>query len=176
MKIFGKTFTEPNTVEIILPRGTDFIVFKAQAVNDFDDFEKLCPEPKPKFIQRPGQASEEYLDDPEYKKERMTWAGQRLDWMILESLSVTPGLEWTKVNMDSPSTWELYKEELKDSFFNDMEINRIVDGVLKANCLSEKAIEEAEKRFLAIRQEQSELENSQEAVEKSTPSGQLAKE
>ena len=174
MKIFGKTYTEPNTAKVILPRGDEFIVFKAQAINNFDDFNKLCPEPTPLTITHVGKAPEAFEDDPDYKKRRMVWSGQRLDWMILESLKATPGLTWDKVDMDKPETWELYNEELKESKFNDMEINRIVECVLKANCLSEKAIQEAEDRFLALEQAQRVAENSQKDVENSTPSGQPA--
>ena len=51
--------------------------------------------------------------------------------------------------MEDPSTWLNYEKELKDSDFSQIEINRLVSGVLQVNSLDEDHIKAARERFLA---------------------------
>jgi hypothetical protein len=64
-------------------------------------------------------------------------------------LSATPGLEWELVDLENPDTWERYQEELQQCNFSDIEMTRIIEGVMTANGLNQAVLEEAEKRFLA---------------------------
>ena len=148
MKIKGKKIAGPNVETVIIPRSNgQHIVFKCAAVLDYSDFEKLCPDPKPPKVQKPGG---EWLDDIEsgdYKIATNLHLMQNMNWMILRSLSATDDLEWEKVKLSDPTTWELWTEELKEAGFSRIEIGRIRDGVWKANCLDEKMIDEARKSF-----------------------------
>ena len=80
MKIGGiDPTTLPSEVFLVLPRGDQEIVFRAQPVKDMDAFEALCPRPTP-----PGKMTREGwvpLDnDPTYQTVLAAWANQRLGY------------------------------------------------------------------------------------------------
>lgn len=153
MKINGKKIEGPNEEIIIIPRGESDIVFKAQAVLSYDEFDKICPFPEPPMIRRKGaeQATPDY-EDKKYIQKQNEYIGKRTHWMILKSIEATDGLEFETVKMSDPETWGNYEKEFKDAGFSEVEINRIIIGVQVANCLSESRLQEARKRFLASQQ------------------------
>jgi hypothetical protein len=154
MKIQGKTINGPNVEYVIIPRGEDDqIVFHAQGVLGMEDFYNLVPEPvAPKIWHGDGQITSDYKDE-KYKMKLVEFGLRRSQYIILKSLSATPGLEWDTVDLNNPETWGNLDKELKDSGFSDFEINRIKNGCYNANGLNEERMEEARKRFLATRQE-----------------------
>ncbi len=154
MKIQGRSISGPNIEIIPIPRGSgDPIIFKAQAVLNREDFNRLCPAPKPRKKMIPGGRQSEDIKDPKYLKAVDDYNSQYVAWLVLESLSATEGLEWETVDKADPSTWSKYTKELNDAGFSDPEIGRIVQGVMDANCLNEDRIEEARKRFFIGEQE-----------------------
>lgn len=153
MKIGGKKPVGPNTIEIFIPRGeNEGYLFKAQAVLDYSDFEKLCVMPVPPRIRRPGDVVD-YPDptDSKYKVEVAEFSRKRTCWMILKSLEATPELEWDTVVANDSNSWGNYAIDLTNAGFSEVEIGRIITGVLQANCLDENMINEGRKRFLASR-------------------------
>lgn len=172
MRINGKKIEGPNEELIIIPRPDEPIVFTARAVLDMDEFDKLCPRPTPPIIRkRDGTRIEDY-DDARYRKKLDDYAVKKSSYMLLKSLEGTEGLEWEDVDIADPSTWENYKAELRESGFSDVEVQRIMVGVLSANCLSESRLEEARKSFLAGREERVEDLLSQGAGQDSMPHGE----
>src|SRR5216684_11348 len=121
MKIKGRSIKGPNRDFVVIPRpkGPDGenqdIVFEAEAVLDYGDFEKLCPVPMPPIVTRPGNIQSENVEDPDYKKKLAQHNRQRYDWMVLQSLQITEGLEWEQVKADDPETWSNYEAELRAS-------------------------------------------------------------
>ena len=75
-------------------------------------------------------------------------------WMLLKSLDATEGIEWEKVKVSEPATWDLLEEELKDSGLNEVEIMRLYQAMMKVNSLDEEYLEEARERFFASVQAQ----------------------
>lgn len=155
MKIGGKDVRGPNIEVLVLPRGEDDIVLKAQAVLDFDEFDKLCPEPKP-----PGRRTrngwEPNTKDETYRSLIDTHNAQRIAFMVLHSLEPS-NIEWETVDMNNPSTWTNYVQDFRKAGFSSIEVNRIVQCVMRANALDEAKLEEARKVFLsgqALDQEQ----------------------
>jgi hypothetical protein len=73
----------------------------------------------------------------------------RYAWIMIESLKATENLEWETIQSDKPETWLNFEKELQDSGLSGIEIGRIANGVLEANCLNEDKITEARNRFLA---------------------------
>ncbi len=147
----GQKRSGPRVETVVFPRqgGNDFII-NAACVRDYTKFDGLCPAPKPPEGIQPGSMSPVPLfDDPAFKEAQRKWAGQRMTWMILESLKATPEIQWESVNPDDPATWENYDEELKEAGFSDFEIMRIVNLVLSACGLDQAKIDEATTRFLA---------------------------
>ena len=172
MRINGRTFMKPNVVTVIIPRQDCDVIFKAQAIHDFDDIDRLCPEPLPPSVLHRGEGKAvPDFDNAKYKEKMSEWSTNRFNWIIVKSLEATEGLAWDTVDMEDPSTWGNYRTELHKSYFSAIEIGRIIEGVMRANSLSESAIKEAESRFLATQQAQLKKENSPEVDQNTTPSG-----
>ena len=158
MKIHGQKIQGPNIEIIAFPRpNTKDIIFKAQAVTNYDDFEKLCPRPTPPTKVYPGKKPIEDVADPQYNEELNDYGQKRTNYMILKSLSVTDGLEWETVDWSDPESWGNYKQELQDSGFSDIEMVRLINGVMAANGLDDDKIEQARERFLAESREKVEV-------------------
>lgn len=148
MKLNGKKIETAIEI-VVIPRSTGDLVFKAKAISAYDDFNKLCPTPVPPTIKRPGQPESQDTTDPAFKKAMDLWASAHTNWMIIESLKATEGLEWETVIPNDPGTWGNFQNELESSGLAQNEIIRIVNIVLDANGLNDKKIEAATKAFLA---------------------------
>jgi hypothetical protein len=147
MKIKGRSISGPNIVTLVIPRPDEDVVFKAQAVLDADHFEAICPEPVPPGILAKDGVRSQDFNDRNYLKAKDDHSQRYMDWMIIQSLKATEGLEWETVIFDDPSTFANYKDELKKAGFNTIEIARIVKIVLEANSLDETKYKEARDRF-----------------------------
>lgn len=151
MKIRGKTIQPPRVKTIAIPReddegNPDDVIFQCHAVLDFDEFDALCPRPKPPLVTPVGKTP--YADDanPAYLKKVEDYSEKRSNWMILKSLEATEGLEWDSVDMKDPETWANYKKEL-ETLFTPREVDEIVMGVFDANIPNEQRQKEALERF-----------------------------
>lgn len=147
MKIAGQEVSGPHVETLVLPRGDeDVIVFRAQAVQDFDEFEKLCPEPKP-----PGKRTKEgfvpNLNDETYRSVLQSHNERRIAYLVVCSLEPSK-IEWETVDISNPKTWMNYVEEFKAAGFSTIEINRIVQVVMSANALDEVKLQQAREVFL----------------------------
>lgn len=168
MRHKGKTLKGPKTETLVISREPSYIdppdgtvegekirvdndiVFIAQAVLDFDEFEIICPSPVPPNMIRAGSSQQvPNAEDPTYKKEIHEWAIKKRDWMVLKSLQPTPDIEWDQVNLAVPDTYHLYRDELVEAGFNSQEVNMIIGLALKVNSVDEDKMEEARQRFLA---------------------------
>ena len=153
MKINGRIIEGPNEELVVFPRaGKEPIVFKAKAVRDMSDFEKLCPEPKPPARMLPGGEKVENFEDSTYKLELQRRNDKSYAFLVLKSLQATDGLEWDTVKLEDASTWLNWRKELLDAGLSVTEVNRLVHAVGIANSLNEAYLEEARKRFLAGQQ------------------------
>ena len=148
MKINGRTPSGPNTVEVVIPRGDgNHFRFKAKAVLNYSDFEKLQPAPLPPKVQRPGGQWAEDIEDPSYKKLLAEHNNIELQWMYVQSLSATEGLTWDTIKPEDPSTCKNWRDDLMAAGFSRAEIGRLVQAIWQANCLDDKLVEEARKSF-----------------------------
>lgn len=179
MKYKGKTIKGPNEELVIIPRGNDQedFVFICRAVMGYDVFDELVKEPKPKMIRRVGETeASPLLDDPNYLKEVREHDKKRLSWLICTSLAATEDLEFDTVDLADHTTWNNYYNELQDAGFTSTEIGRITRGVMIANSLDQKKIDEARASFLAMRREAVVLPSSLQAEQKTTQSGEPVKD
>lgn len=173
MILKGKRLQEPNKTIIVIPRGDDdAIVFTAQAVLDMKQFEDLCPEPKAPLIMMKGGEKRMDVEDPRYIQAINERHEKRIAYIILKSLEATPELQWETVSISDPDSWSKYDQELKDSGFSQVEIQRIVVGVLEANSLSQAKIDRARESFLAGQARQNGL-SFHNSDRNGTPSGEL---
>jgi len=157
MKIQGKKIEGANEVVIVIPRGSNSdIILKASAVLDMTPFEEMCPAPDPPKRLMPGGKEVPNLKDPAYLKQLDGHSVKRLNWIVLTSLEATEGLEWEKIDLGDPTTWNNFQEEMKEAGFSNVEVNRIVADVIDVNALNEDKIQEARARFLLEAQERDE--------------------
>jgi hypothetical protein len=147
---FGEKVLKDNYVgTIVIPKGDDQFVFKCQAVLNFDEFDKLCPQPQAPKIMRPGGEEFENVEDTEFKANRTKWAEYRFHWIILTSLKATKDLEWETVDMTNPETWANHQTELSNAGFSDLEQMAIINKITEVSGLDPDKIEEATTAFLA---------------------------
>jgi hypothetical protein len=148
MKMHGKVIEGLTPEVIVIPKGENEIVFKAMPVLSYDDFEKLCPVPRPPEKIMKGGEKVLMFEDKDYNVLLNEWAEKKNAWTVITSLQATEGLEWETVIIGDPTTWENYLSELRKSF-TDTEINLITNITYVACGLNQKKIDEATKRFLA---------------------------
>lgn len=174
MRIHGKKIEGLNVEEIIIPRGDgDPIVFRAQAVVDFDECNALNPRPKPKKMKMRNGDLVDRTDEPTFMQALDEWGQRQTAWMLIKSLSATEGLEWETVDLNNPNTWLGWRDELHSAGFVDAEINRIFQGVVAACGLSEEKVEKARQRFLTGRQAELERQLFLREELANTQSGEL---
>lgn len=158
MKLNGRQLDSPNEVVIIIPRmnDDDDIILKARAVLDMEEFDKMCPEPKPPVRKLSNGREMENVKDTGYVQQVKNQDVLRLSWIVLKSLEATEALEWEDVKVDDPTTWNNFREEMMHSGFSAFEINRVIAECLNVNALNEEKIEAARQRFLLRAQEAAE--------------------
>ncbi len=174
MKIRGQQVKGPNRELLVIPRGDDQadIVLYAQAVLDTALFDKLCPEPVPPSRIIKGGQREFQFDDPGYKAACVSRTEKYMAFMILQSLNLSENeLEWETVKLNDHRTWLNYENELKEAGFSAMEVKRIENLAIKANCLSESHLEAARANFLRTQEELAKASSGLHTVLQSTPSG-----
>lgn len=155
MKIGGREIRGPMEEIIIIPRGSGLngdnndIILIARAVLNIEDFEKLCPTPKPPTMIKRGVGLIEDIENETYQRTILDYSKLRTAWMIIESLRSIDGsdIEWDTVKKDDPNTWLNYERDLRNAGFSDFEKGRILAGVMTANGLNEERVKEARERF-----------------------------
>lgn len=148
MKYKGQAIKGKNREIIPIPREGGDIIFIAEAVQDWKDFDSLVSEPEPPEIIKPGGVRIKDKKDKGYLQAVDKYNELRTHFLVIKSLEATEDLEWETIDVTNPDTWSKYQEELKASDFSDIEIGRIVIGVMRANSLDENMIEEARTNFL----------------------------
>jgi len=148
MKINGQKIEGVNVAWAIIPRDPP-ISIKCIAVLNYDEFNKTVPKPQPPTVVRPGGVESVDLTDEEYQRKLSERNGFEYDWMCIKSM-VTTGdgdLVWETVDPTKPETWKNWKIEMESSGFNQNEIGIVMDGIWKANTLSERMIRAARESF-----------------------------
>lgn len=147
MKIGGiDPSTLPNEEVLVLPRGKETIVFRAQGLPDMDEFNTLMPEPKP-----PGRLTptgyEANENDPGYQSVLAEYNRRRLAYLVVKSLAPS-AIEWDTVKVDVPGTWANWEADLKKAGFSQVECNLVLRLVMEANSLDESKLKKAREVFL----------------------------
>lgn len=161
MKIKGRKIQPPKPIDVIFPRvpEEDNLHFKVQAVLDYDDFYKACPEPEPPLKAKPGDAKAKIdPNDKDYLKSYGEWASKQQVWMYLKSLSATDGLEFETISLADPDgcTFDKFRAEAIASGLHPIEFSHLIKQIRRANAMDESHLEEARKRFLLQQAEQKE--------------------
>lgn len=179
MKIAGKRLCALNEEIVVLPReGIDpetgepisDIVFRFKPLSNMEHFEQVCPEPKPtSYITLPGEkVGKPDFSDPAYQK-AVAERNRKLPlYMLIASISATPGLEFETVDINKPETWENVSKEFAEAGLTNAEVGRLYSAALSVNSLDDAAIEAAKQRFLAGERLRVVQASSRQAVAPST--------
>ena len=172
MRIGGRELKGLNESFLVLPRPDGDLVFRAPAIPDYDEFNKLCPEPvAPVVLTKEGSKPDE--QDTGYLARLAHREVLRIAYLMVKSLEPSQ-IEWDTVKMDSPSTWPNYKDDFKKNGISAVEMNRIWALVSEANSLSEDKLEAARARFLHGQVQGSRKSSSPSTERGTSPSGEPA--
>lgn len=175
MKIGG---CDPSTLSkeviLVLPRGDESVIFRAVGIASYDEFNDLCPTPKPPGkLTKDGWAADE--ENKDYQSTLASHNSRRMAWMAITSLKPSD-IEWDSVVVEKPSTWALWEKDLKDAGFSQVECNRVMGLVMEANCLDEERLQQARDSFLLGQQPVPSEFSGQSTEPETTPSGKPASE
>ncbi|KKK66498.1 hypothetical protein LCGC14_2963490 [marine sediment metagenome] len=121
MRYKGKKLGERNIDVLVLLRGEERIVIKAQAVDSYKEFDELVSLPVAPEIIKPGGMREKNTKDKGYKKAVSEYADRKTNWLIITALKASEDIEWEKVDYDDPVTWHMWEVELKEAGFIEIE-------------------------------------------------------
>lgn len=146
MKIGGVEVTKCEEI-LVLPRGDgNDIPIRAQAVAINKEFDEKVPLPTAPLLQTKDGQKRDYKDK-EYRKALNLRSDMRFAYMCLRSLEPS-NIEWQTVDLDRPSTWMKWQDELQEAGISEVEINRIIGAIMAANALDEEKIKAAREVFL----------------------------
>ncbi len=169
MKINGQEIRGICIETLVLPRGENTFVIKAQAIPDFDEFDNLCPEPKaPGRLTKDGWEPD--LKDENYRSVLDIYHENRVAYLVVRSLEIND-MEWDTVDINNPKTWANYTKDFKKAGLSAIEINRVVQIVMQANALDEEKLEKARANFLLGQQMAAEELSGQNTEPEISPSG-----
>lgn len=157
MKIGDYEATPVSKLEpVIFSRGIGedgkeiFLVFIAEPIKDFEEFEALCPRPKPGGLMTPqGWQDGIDVESDVYKDQAVQWARQRSRYIFIKSLEPSR-IKWDKVQLSKPDTWVNIDDELKGilGYFEFLAVKNLVN---EANSLDQDKLEAAKERFFRQR-------------------------
>lgn len=152
MKLKGLSIGEPKPRVCVIERNGVSHVFKLKAVTNSDGFDKICKEPQPPQSLKPGGKVEINYDNLEYKEALKKYYDAKTQWMILESLSATDGLEWETIDMTDPNTWGNYIKELNSAGLTNGEVTYLITEINKANSIDRDSMDQALERFMSTQE------------------------
>lgn len=160
MKIGGVELTGPNMELLVIPRPDGDIVFKAQTVKNFKEFEALVAIPQAPGV-RTKDGFKRDTKDKNFLADNKRYEDLKFAYMVIKSLEPSE-IEWERTKIDQPSTWLGWAEELQDAGLSEVETNKIVVTVLVANSLDERKMQAARDAFLlGLEEEESDTSGPQ---------------
>jgi len=153
MKIsnFTPETTQERTFNIV---GKD-LTFKAKVITDFKAFEELCPTPLAPIRVTRDNVKTRNVKDPKFLEKLEAHGSARMVYMIMESLSVTEGIEWTLLD---PADVETMTEanlmqEFGDAGIPEMIANKIIRLATDTNGLTDTLLKDRRETFLPEEEE-----------------------
>jgi hypothetical protein len=147
MKYKGKKLEGRNSDILVFIKNGERIIIKAEALENYKEFDDLVSIPKAPILMRPGGIKEENRNDPSYKIALDLFQQKRVQYLVIKSLQATKDLEWEKVKLSEPDSWSKYEEELRETF-SEIEVSRIIQLINRVNSLDDDMLEEARQNFL----------------------------
>jgi len=146
MKINGTPVTPPTEGLLVLPRSDKEFVFRSKPLPDFDKFNALVPLPEPPgVLTKDGWVPD--VKDKNYVQVITNYHLQRNAFLVIHTLEPS-NIEWDKVDINNPKTWNGWEKEMRDAGFTQPEVNCIFQFVIETNSLSEEKLRVARESFL----------------------------
>lgn len=169
MKIKGSPIPPPKPVSLKFFRGSTIVELLVQAVLSFEQFDRLVPLPKPPLVTNIKEKRQYHnYEDKGYVRAIERYSVTKSNFIIIQGLAATEGLEWETVKLDEPDTWGNYKTDLL-SCFTEVEVSTIIEGVNEANNPTGRKLQEAFESFT-----QSQDQQEAEPAQSSQAEGQAA--
>lgn len=157
MQIGGKELPKGRYKDFIVfprPEGENIVLW-AQALDDeWEQFEENYPMPKPPVVFKPQEGHVEDEDDEGYKGQMKAWTQLKMNFCMIQSITVPSEITWERVKEDDPGTWAEWRKELRESGVTVTEVQAVFNKVLEVNGLNQQLVEKARKAFLAGQQSQ----------------------
>ncbi len=151
MKINGVSKLKENTQTYTVVRdGLDPIIFTLKPA-DMKWFTEIVEEPSPPMVTKPGEPAVADLSDPKYVEAMESYSLKQGQYFIISSISATEGLEWEKIDLAKPDTWEKFEEELDEFKLLPTEKAGLLQAITRANSLDQKFIDAKRDDFLALK-------------------------
>lgn len=152
MRIGGEDVTRRGQLDpLVFERDNgQLIAFIIKPVYDLDEFEALCPEPDPsKFGALTPKGWAPDPEAPELLDLRRLYNKRRWAYLVIKSLEPS-NIEWEKVKLSDPQTWQFWEEELRAvlSYTEYGVLMRLID---QANTLDAGKLEENRQTFFQRR-------------------------
>lgn len=133
MKISGIEVHAKFVKEVKISREDKDFVFKLEAVGDYKEFEKVCPQPQPPVIHKRDGVDFTDFENKDYLELMSEWSDWRISWMVINSIQ---DVLWDTVKSD-PETFGNWEQDLIAAGFSNYEIIKIKNGVLIVNGIME---------------------------------------
>lgn len=148
MKFNGTRISAPKPVTVKFYREEGELEFVCKAILDFEDFEKLVPEPEPPvFVPTGPNAGVRRKDynNPAYLEAKNKRNKLKARYVFLYSIKDTPNLEFEHLDPLDPDTWDKIEEEF--SSFTPQEVSKLYEAVNSAQMPNGETEEEAMQSF-----------------------------
>lgn len=149
MKFKGIKLEPPKPVPCVIPVGEVEVVFMVAPIYGAEGFNEVAPRPMPKIKTMADGTQETESGDKSYLDKLTQWIKNSQVWMELKALESSPDLEWEKVNINDPSTYEFFEKELRESGISKSAIEHLRLKIYEVSGMRQDLIEEATERFLA---------------------------
>lgn len=149
------------------------VTFRAKVVSDYKDFNSAVPEPTPPITTDRTGLKTKNPRHPDYIKKMEKYNEQQTVFMLMESLSETPDLEWTILSLAEPNTltFDNLQKEFTSAGFPLATASKVINLASSANGLTEKLVETARETFTTGEQVAESESDSPQDEATSTPSG-----
>ncbi len=159
MKYKGKSTYGPRKMPAVFERHPENIVWWMKALDDYSEFNKLCPEPEPeKWVDPSDPSNVKYVKNEGFKKREIDRLLRWTYWLTYHSLMSCPenteaGLEFETFDPGNPDTWETMEKELTEFGLTFGEKRYLFNLASKVNALTDEYLDEGLERFLASRRQ-----------------------
>lgn len=154
----------------------NLLCIKLTAVDSYDEFEAICPEPKPLIKEYPDGRQEPYLEDPNFKEAFMEHHKLKHTWAFMQAFRDNPGMQWEDVDPTNPKTWHLCEKELR-AWFLPAEMIQLANKWAELSGISTDRITKLRDGFLSGQLQVVQFQpHFQTVAQVSTPSSEPAKE